>query len=113
MQVERVAVNLQHPSLWRLSPINVSGSLLRGSTLPAAAIVEALHDESVAARESWFAGLYVCNYVFYRLQGDAGRHDLPAGFIHVPPTPEQEPYGMELAAMQQGVRTAIDVTLAA
>ncbi len=112
IQVECIAVNLQHPSPWQLSRVNASGSVLRRSSLPARAIAAAMRGEGVTARRSWFAGLYVCNDVFYRLQGHAGRHEVQAGFIHVPPTPMQEPYGMEMAAMLRGIRTAVNVTMA-
>lgn len=111
IQVERMALNLQHPSLWQFSFINASGPLLRGTTLPSRAIVAALREEGIAARQSWFAGLYVCNYVFYRLQADAQRQGILAGFIHVPPTPSQKPYGMDLSTTLQAVRTAINVTM--
>lgn len=113
MQVERVAVNLRHPAPLRFGLINVSGPLLRQSLLPVGDIAAAVQREDVAARGSWFAGLYVCNDVFYRLLGDAGQRGMPAGFIHVPPLPSQEPYGMEMAAMLRGVRAAINVTVAA
>jgi len=113
VEVERIALNLQHPSLWRFSRINDSGPPVRCTTLPTRAIVAALREEAIAARPSWFAGLYVCNYVFYRLQEDAQQGGIPAGFIHVPPTPSQKPYGMELATTLQAVRTAINVTMAA
>lgn len=113
IQVERIALNLRHPSLWRFAPINVAGPLLRHTMLPAADVVAAMQREDVAARQSWFAGLYVCNYVFYRLQGDAGQRGIKAGFIHVPPVPSQQPYGMELATMMQGIRTAVNITMAA
>lgn len=113
IQVERIAVNMQHPSLWQLSRINASGPMLRGTSLPGRAVIAALHDNGVDARQSWYAGLYACNYVFYRLQGHADRHAMRAGFIHVPPTRSQEPYGMELARMTEAVHTAINVTVAA
>ncbi|MFO8132892.1 MAG: pyroglutamyl-peptidase I [Thermoplasmatota archaeon] len=113
MEVERLAVNLQHPSWLRFSRINTSGSLFRRSMLPADDIVAALRDDGIAARRSWCAGLYVCNYVFYRLLGDAGRWGIPAGFIHVPPLPAQQPYGMEPETMLRGVRAAVNVTVAA
>lgn len=113
MEVERLAVNLQRPAWLRFLRINTSGSLFRGTMLPGEAIVAALRDDGIAARQSWFAGLYVCNHVFYRLLGDAGQWDIPAGFIHVPPTPSQEPYGMEPGMMLRGVRAAVNVTMAA
>lgn len=113
IEVERVAVNLQHPSPLRFSLVNESGPLFRRTTLPAADIVAAVHNEDIAARQSWCAGLYVCNHVFYRLLGRAGQRDMPAGFIHVPPAKEQHPSGMELSVMLQGIRAAINVTVAA
>ena len=113
IMVERLAVNLQHPSLLRFSLVNASGPLVRHTTLPVDVIVAALQKEDIAARQSWFAGLYVCNYVFYQLLGDAGQRGMPAGFIHVPPLPSQEPHGMELTVMLQGIRMAVNVTVAA
>ena len=113
IEVERMAVNLRHPSPLRFSLVNASGPLVRHTTLPADAIIAALHEEDIPVRQSWFAGLYVCNYVFYRLLGDAGQRSMPAGFIHVPPLPSQEPYGMELTTMLQSIRMAVNITVAA
>jgi pyroglutamyl-peptidase len=112
IEVERMAVNLEHPSMFGFSFVNGSGPLLRHTRLPTSAILAALHDDGVDARRSWFAGLYVCNHVFYRLLGNAARRDVSAGFIHVPPLSSQEPSGMPFDVMLRGIRTAVNVTVA-
>ncbi len=111
IEVERMAVNLQHPAMFGFSFVNGSGPFVRHTRLPTGDIVAALHDDGVDARQSWFAGLYVCNHVFYRLLGDAVRRDISAGFIHVPPLPSQDPSGMPFDVMLRGIRTAVNVTV--
>ena len=113
IEVERMAINLQHPSLLCFSFVNESGPFFHQTTLPADAIVAAVKSEGITAKQSWFAGLYVCNYVFFRLLEEVGQRGMPAGFIHVPPLPSQELYGMQLATMLRGIRIAVNVTVAA
>ena len=40
------------------------------------------------ARLTYSAGTFLCNHIMYSVLHLVAEDDLPAGFIHVPPTPE-------------------------
>jgi pyroglutamyl-peptidase len=59
--------------------------------LPLRRLLEALKAAGIPAIISNSAGTFGCNHIFYELMhylDETGR-DIPAGFIHVPPLPEQ------------------------
>ena len=60
--------------------------------------------ENISSRVSYFAGLYLCNYLFYRLLDykEKNNPELKVMFIHVPPLSE-----MNLEEMTDGVKIAI------
>ena len=60
--------------------------------------------ENIPSRVSYFAGLYVCNYLFYRLLYYKEKNDpeMKVIFIHVPPLDR-----MDLQEMTEGVKIAI------
>jgi len=91
--LERAALNVMD---YRL-PDN-RGDVVRGTacvaggpaahltTLPLAAILEALTAEGIPAYVSNTAGTFLCNYTLYtalHVLNEGGRH-IPAGFIHLP-----------------------------
>ena len=96
--LERVAVNVgdaknpyncgYHPVDERL---NEKGPAAFFTRLPIRAILEALREAKIPAEISNSAGTYGCNQIFYHLMDYIEREklDIPAGFIHVPPLPEQ------------------------
>jgi pyroglutamyl-peptidase len=65
--------------------IEADGPDARFSTLPVRAIADALTAAGLPAAISNTAGTYVCNHVAYALPALV---DGPAGFVHVPATPE-------------------------
>lgn len=72
-------------------PIDPSGPIAYGSTLPVAEIVAALRADGIPAAASRDAGGFLCNHVFYTLMRTL-EHERPGaigGFVHVPPLPEQ------------------------
>ncbi|MGE0213415.1 MAG: pyroglutamyl-peptidase I [Parvibaculaceae bacterium] len=111
LRLERVAVNLADFDIpdndgSRLSdlPVSRTGPAARFSTLPLADIRAALLDAGVPAILSPSAGTYLCNACLYCLLELIERRNLdtPAGFIHVPMTPEQ------VAGQQRNAGAAAD-----
>lgn len=89
LHVERVGINLKVIDGVDY-PIVEGGPDAYFSTLPTRAMVRRMADAGVPARLTYSAGTFLCNHIMYSvLHLIAERGDgLPAGFIHVPPTPE-------------------------
>ncbi len=89
LHVERVGINLKVIDGVDY-PIVEGGPDAYFSTLPTRAMVRRMADAKVPARLTYSAGTFLCNHIMYSvLHLIAERGDgLPAGFIHVPPTPE-------------------------
>jgi pyroglutamyl-peptidase len=95
---ERLALNLDdstspdNDGTIRINrPIDPAGPMGYWSSLPVDAIVARLGAEGLPAKPSRDAGGYVCNHLFFRVRHwltGQGLGALPAGFIHVPPTPD-------------------------
>ena len=84
------------------------------STLPLRRALENLELASVPARISNSAGLFVCNYLFYRLQELNDRPDssvVQSGFVHFPYLPEQAlskgASSMDFATMSRGLEVLL------
>lgn len=69
--------------------INKIGADSYFSTLPLQGLEGALRDHGLPVKLSNSAGLFVCNYLFYRLMEDNQTTFRLCGFIHVPLLPEQ------------------------
>ena len=119
IHVEKVGVNLKQVPVdeggWlRYRRIDPSGPFLRVSSLPTRCIAQAMRGEGVPARQSIYAGTYVCNSLLYGVLRYITKEDIPikAGFIHVPLLSSQDPEkGMELEDMIEAVTIAISVSL--
>jgi len=97
------------------------GPAAHWSTLPLAAILEALTAEGIPAYVSNTAGTFLCNYTLYAALHalDASARRIPAGFIHLPFLPSMvashaldEP-SMDLAMMIRAAEIAAHNALAA
>ncbi len=95
---ERVAINLDDAPMADNSgqapvdtPIVPGGPVGYLSTIPVAAIVQALTAAGIPASKSSSAGHYVCNHVFYGLMHliATERPAMLGGFVHVPFAHEQ------------------------
>jgi pyroglutamyl-peptidase len=124
ISLERVAINMidaRIPDNAGAQPIDVpvspSGPAAYFSTLPIKAALRALDRAGIPAHISQTAGTYVCNQVFYALlHALRRRHDVRAGFVHVPWLPEQarahmQP-GLPLSSMTSALETIVRVSLA-
>lgn len=124
ISIERIAVNLLD---YRIAdnagqrvvdePIVPNGPAAFFVSLPVRAMLDAVCAAGVPAELSLSAGSFLCNQVIYTLLHYVAQNDLriPAGFIHLPPLPEQvvgkhPPVAcMALETMVTGIRAAIGV----
>jgi len=96
LALERVAVNVMDFEIadnagYRATgePCVAGGPAAYFSTLPLAAMLEALSAEGIPAYLSSTAGTYLCNQTFYTTRHllDTRGLEIPAGFIHLPLSP--------------------------
>jgi pyroglutamyl-peptidase len=114
IHVEKIGVNLKRyqkeNGRWSLPRrIDPSGPFLRISPLHTRTLVRAIRDADIPAQQSYYAGMYVCNGLYYQLPGYAHglNHSLGVGFLHVPLLSSQDPGGMPLETMVSAVKLAI------
>lgn len=93
-------------------PIEPDGPTAYGSALPIPMVIRELAIAGLPVTFSDFAGGFVCNHLFYRARHlvETRGLDLPVGFIHLPPLPEQvagQPgrVGLRLDRQELAVRT--------
>ncbi len=72
-------------------PIVEDGPAAYWSRLPLRRILKALRDSGIPSVISNSAGTFGCNHIFYELMHHIEEEglDISAGFIHIPPLPEQ------------------------
>ena len=87
-------------------------------TLPTRKLLDALVAAGMPASLSDDAGGYLCNHTLYTLlysllrEFDRGNDVIPAGFIHLPPLPEQSAkIGMALERQLQVVRIVVETVM--
>lgn len=122
LSVERVAINLDDariPDNAGSQPIDLPiirrGPAAYFSRLPVKAIRQSWIDAGLPGEVSHSAGTFVCNHVFYTLMHRLRRRpEVRAGFVHVPPLPQQAPAGvtgLPLEAIVEGLRLAVQAAL--
>lgn len=111
IHVEKIAINLMC-NRWKCSRIS-NEKFIQISPLPSLKIVWELRKNGYKARLSFFAGTYVCNYIFYKTLEYINEEELSikACFIHLPPLKSQKKYGMKLNDMINAIKIAIKVGL--
>ncbi len=122
ISVERVALNVLDFTLpdnrgrrYRDRPIRRGGPDAYFSTLPIRPILASLRRAGIPAELSNSAGTYLCNFAMYSLLDAFATRSWagPAGFIHVPQTPEAsvgrpgQP-SMDYALTRRGIRLALE-----
>jgi pyroglutamyl-peptidase len=129
LSLERIAINVRDFPVPDYSgvqltdaPIDPSGPDGRFSGLPIKAILGEWQRAAIPGHISDTAGTYLCNQLFYLVAAAGEQRGIPAGFIHIPDTPESaavsagnQPVGqptMELATMRRGLLAAIALTVA-
>ena len=114
---ERIAVNMassktadNHGTVLREEPILPGGPDGIFSTVPVAAMADAIVDADLPGKISNTAGTFVCNDTLYRLLSHFAGTGTKVGFIHVPHLPTQAKEGapsMELADIIRALIAAI------
>lgn len=125
---EQVALARQHAGLadgdgvlQSHAPMPLDTAPAYYSTLPNAAMVDAMRAAGIPAAISYHAGTYVCNTLLYRLMQYIEAEDLPmlGGFIHVPFASEQvaarenPPASLPLATIAEGLLLCVKAAAAA
>lgn len=114
INVERIAINLKSiyvDGKWKgIEVINRSALFILFSNIPVDRIVNEIKSEGIKARQSLFAGTYLCNYVFFIMLNHVlhSNEDIKVGFIHFPPLKQQAKYGMDIEKMVRAVEIAIE-----
>jgi pyroglutamyl-peptidase len=95
IKLERIAINLDDASIPDEAGdkrcgarIAMRGPAARWNTLPLDTIAAALAGAGVEFKFSSHAGAFLCNHLMYHLCGRVARARIPAGFVHLPPTPQ-------------------------
>ncbi|HYE52967.1 MAG TPA: pyrrolidone-carboxylate peptidase [Azospirillaceae bacterium] len=98
LRLERVALNIDDTPhadndgmIRKGRPIDPDGPVGYWSTLPLTALQDRMEEAGFPVSTSRDCGGYLCNHLFFRARHLIERRGLsvPAGFIHVPPLPEQ------------------------
>jgi len=117
IRVEKVGLNLRRKNVsgqviyTRLDPC---GPLFRLSSIPTFYIAREIRNAWIPARQSFRAGIYICNALLYGVLGYIKENNLPIkmGFIHVPLLKTQDPKkGMDFEDMVRATRIALQVCL--
>ena len=93
LRVERLAANLSNGTdnaelLREDAPLVEGGPDAHAATLPTREMLHAITAAGVPAALSMSAGTYLCNAAMYHAIHHGTRRGIPAGFIHIPNTPE-------------------------
>jgi pyroglutamyl-peptidase len=114
IRLERIGINVadfeipdNEGAICRDAPVREGVEPGRLATLPLRAIETALLAEGIPARLSATAGTFLCNACLYTVLDELARRSLaiPAGFIHIPYTPEQ------VAGMLADVRNSAELEI--
>jgi pyroglutamyl-peptidase len=118
IEIEKIGINLKRypkdDGTWSFPRrIDVSGPFLRFLSIHIIDIVKKIREANISVQQSYFAGTYVCNALFYQLleyvsEQNSSRN---VGFIHVPLLDSQDPGGMSLQIMINAVKIAIQTSL--
>jgi len=118
IEVEKIGVNIKRypkdDGSWSFPRrIDTQGPFLRITSLNTHDIARKIRDADIPAKQSFFAGSYICNALFYGVLGYAKDQNLTTsiGFIHVPLLDSQDPDGMPLGMMVDAVKIAIQESL--
>jgi pyroglutamyl-peptidase len=118
INVEKIGVNLKRfpkdDGTWSLPHrIDKTGPFLHLTPLHTNDIARKIREANIQAQQSFFAGMYICNALFYGLLGYIDEQNVTTtiGFIHVPLLDSQDPQGMPLGTMVDAVKIAIQTGL--
>jgi pyroglutamyl-peptidase len=114
IELEKIGINLKQSrnngNIWTIPRlIDQDGPLFRISPIDFKQVLNDLRDSNIESKQSYFAGLYVCNTVLYQLLGYIENNNLTikSGFIHVPLLDSQNPDGMNIQIMINAIEISI------
>jgi pyroglutamyl-peptidase len=114
IELEKVGINLKvipfgEPDWFFPRKIDPDGPFLRLSLVNTRKLVLDLRESNISVQQSFFAGTYICNTVFYETLGYIECHNLSIKtlFIHVPFLASQDSDGMELDKMVNAIELSI------
>jgi len=117
IEVEKIGVNFKRyqrdDGTWSFPRrIEKNGPYIRLTSLNTQDIVRTIRQANIPAKQSFFAGMYVCNAVFYEVLGYVKNQELntSVGFIHVPLMDSQHPQGLPIETQLNAVKIAIEAS---
>jgi pyroglutamyl-peptidase len=118
IEVEKIGFNIKRyqkdDGTWSFPQrIDKNGPFLRLSYLKTYDIARTIRQANIPAQQSFFAGTYICNSLFYGLLGYVTEENLSitVGFLHVPLLDSQDPSGMPFQKMVDAVKIAIQESI--
>lgn len=118
IEIEKIGLNLKRypkdDGTWSFPQrIEKNGPFVRLTSLNTLNIVQTIRQANIPAKQSFFAGTYVCNAVFYGVLGYSKSQNLNTsiGFIHMPLLDSQDPQGLPVETLVDAVKIAIEVSL--
>ena len=115
IDVEKFAINIMRCPIdndtWSFPKrIDKKAPLIRFSQFKVAKTVKNIESSGIPAHFGYFAGTYVCNYLFYQTLGYVNKNclSIDVGFIHVPLLDSQDPAGMKLDLMIEAVTITLE-----
>jgi pyroglutamyl-peptidase len=118
VEIEKIGVNMKRYPLengrWSFPRrIDSKGPFLRITSLKTSGIVRKIHEADIPVKQSYFAGSYICNALFYEVLGYVKDQNLPisVGFLHMPLLDSQDPGGLPLGMMVNATKIAIQESL--
>ncbi len=116
VRLENLAVNMQFDSLadhpfQTIKRINPDGRLFLQTTLDVKESISAMKKIDIPAIQSYSAGLYICNTLFYQTLSYLQEYspDVPMGFLHVPQINQMNQNGIDLDMIVDAARVCISV----
>ncbi len=118
IEIEKIGINIKRylkedGSQTVPQRIDISGPFLRFSSIYTLDIARKIREANISAQQSYFAGTYVCNALFYQVLGYVSERNsiIKIGFIHVPLLDSQDQDGMSLQNMVNAVKITIQTCL--
>ncbi len=118
IKIEKIGVNLKRypkgDGTWSFPRrILTTGPFLRITPLETHTIVREIRNAHISAQQSFFAGTYICNSLFYQTLCYVTDQQITTsvGFIHVPLLDSQDAQGMPLQQMIDAVKIGTQTSL--
>ena len=119
IRVEKIGLNIRcmpgdNGKRYVFSKVEPDGPPLLVTDIPTHYIAKEIRKSGIPARQSFFAGTYICNNLFYGLlkYKQDSNPDIKVCFVHVPPLKSMDlKNGMSLEEMTKAVKLVITLIL--